>query len=210
MKFREAEEKDTHIQLDHTSNLFRIGCYNEVIQLATHVRNLRRDKYYSFTTEVAEVLTPEGTFTPYILESYERLYLSLLISISFMNLQQFDRVQVELRQAVNEENAIVYNYGEDPVISLLLAVLWDRFDPTLSRPHWQSLSLRADTDPKIADFAKHRIKEIDSTTVAPVKWRVYGLGQLPQLDWKSQLFNKSRIRSWRHQDSLKCVRIRKA
>jgi hypothetical protein len=190
VKFRENMNKDTNAQLDHASDLFGDHCYNETIQVAEYIRSQRRDKYYSMTAEVAEVFTPEGSFTPYILESYERSYLTLLIAISHLEMDREEDALVELRQAVNEENAQLYNQGEDPVISFLLAALWDRFDSTLSRPHWKGLSERGDLDATVTRFAKQRMQDIDRKENSKVHWRISGVGAFPDLDWHSQFFSR--------------------
>jgi hypothetical protein len=188
-KFRENMDKDTNAQLDHVSELFREHCYKETIQVAEYIRSQRRDKYYSMTAEVAEVFTPEGSFTPYILESYERSYLALLIAISHLNMDREEDALVELRQAVNEENARLYNQGEDPVISFLLAALWDRFDSSLSRPHWKVVSERGDLGPTVTRFAKQRMQDIDRAENSRVHWRISGVGAFPELDWHAQFFS---------------------
>jgi hypothetical protein len=189
VKFRENMDKDTNAQLDHVSDLFRGRCYEETIRVAEYIRSQRRDKYYSMTAEVAEVFTPEGSFTPYILESYERSYLALLTAVSHLNMNREEDALVELRQAVNEENARLYNHGEDPVISFLLAALWDRFDSALSRPHWKGLSERGDLDPVVRRFAKERLQDIDRAEDSKVHWRISGVGAFPELDWHSRFFS---------------------
>lgn len=189
IKFRDQMDQDTNAQLDHVSDLFRQHCYNETIQVADYIRSWRRDKYYSMTTEFAEVFTPEGSFTPYILESYERSYLALLIAASHLNAGREEDALVELRRAVNEENARLYNHGEDPVISFLLAALWDRFDSALSRPHWKALSERRELDPAVARFARQRMQEIDRGEDSKVRWRISMVGTFPDLDWHSRFFS---------------------
>lgn len=188
IKFRENMDKDTDSQLDHASELFRQHCFKETIQIADYIRTQRRDKYYSMTAEVAEVFVPEGSFTPYVLESYERSFLTLLTAASHLHLGQREKALVELRRAVDEENARLYNHGEDPVISFLLAALWDRFDPTLSRPHWQSLKGRPDVEPAVVEFAAKRIAEIDRAENSRVNWKISGVGNFPALDWHSHYF----------------------
>lgn len=191
IKFGENMSQDTDAQLDHASDLFQHHCFKEAIQVADYIRKERRDKYYSMSAEVAEVFVPEGSFTPYVLESYERSFLTLLMAASHLRLGHEEEALVELRRAVNEENARLYNHGQDPVISFLLAALWDRFDPSLSRPHWQALASRADIEPAVIEFSRKRIAEIDRAENSRVNWRITLLGQFPDLDWHSHyLTNK--------------------
>ena len=114
-------------QLDTISDLYEKSCFKEVIDLGNFVRQHRRDKLYHISSEFGELFTPEGTFTDYTLESYERVYLSMLISLSALQTNQQDLALVELRRSYDEQNAYVYNHGADPVLILLQASLWDRF-----------------------------------------------------------------------------------
>lgn len=176
-------------RLDRVSRLFDQSCYNEVIALGSWVRSEKRDKYYQVSAELADVLAPEGTFTEYIMESYERAYLSLLISMSYMGLHRESDALAELRRSQDEIQAFIYNYGEDRVLTLLQAALWDRFDPLTARPYWKYLSEEMAPDPVVKKFALKRLAEIDSAPRQKVSWRIFGLGKLPELDWQSQFFS---------------------
>jgi len=95
--FYKAKKLSTEKQLDSVSDLFQLRCHREVIGLANFLRQESRDKLYSVSTEFAEVFTPEGTFAPYVLESYERSFLTLLTAISYLNLEQKSAALIELR-----------------------------------------------------------------------------------------------------------------
>ncbi len=180
--------KSADLQLDQVSDLYSGSCFNEVITLGTYVRHQYRSKFYEISGEVAELITPEGTFTSYVLESYERTYLSLLISMSYLNLQQEGAALVELRRAQEEETAFLYNYGRDPALSFLQAALWDRFDPGMARPHWKFLAEKlknSKADASIGELAVARLREIDLSPSQKVEWRIIGLGVLPDLDWST-------------------------
>jgi len=189
-KFFSAEKLETVAQLDMVSDLFSFGCFEEVISLANHIRNHSRDKFYSISAEMFEVFTPEGSLTPYILESYERSFLSLLISFSYLNINLKDDALVEMRRTLSDENAFLYNYGRDPVISLLLAAMWDRFDPSVARAQWLKLSHFSELGDKVVNFAKSRVEEIDRDSSTPVDWKIYGIGQMPDLDWHSHFLSE--------------------
>ena len=113
-------------QLNEISRFYKSACYSEVIQLGGRVRDARRDKIFKITAEIGEIFTPEGTFTDYVLESYERAFLSVLIAMSHSRLGQSDAAMVELRRAQEEESALIYNFGADPAMALLQAAV-DRF-----------------------------------------------------------------------------------
>jgi hypothetical protein len=200
VQFKNARDGDTEAQLDAVSELFQMHCDREVIALASFVRDQGRDKFYSVSSEMLEVLTPEGSLSPYTLESYERSFLSLLMAFSYLNLQKTDEAMVELRRATSEENAVLYNHGQDPIISFLIAAAWDRFDPGNARPEWLKLShlsddnAQAGLDNETMEFAKKRVAEIDIDSHTPSRWKVYGVGRLPELDWHAQFFNSQPYR----------------
>ncbi len=188
-----ASRENTDDQLNRVSDLYSLSCFKEVISLGSYLRTRYRSKFYQVSGELAEVLAPEGSFTSYVLESYERTYLSLLMAISYLNLRKEDAALVELRRARDEESAYLYSYGADPVLSMLQAALWDRFDPTMARPHWKLLSEIPKEDPAfqptIVKFAVDRIQEIDRSPQEKVRWRVAGIGNFPDLDWSTNFFN---------------------
>jgi hypothetical protein len=185
MHFEDGKKEETDAQLDRVSDLFREGCFQEVIQLANFVRTEAHDKFYSLSSEMAEVVTPEGTFSPYILESYERSLLSLLISLSYLDLNRDRDALVELRRTIDDESAKIYNYGSDPVLAVMQAALWDRFDPSVARHLWKRLSEYKNQDVKIVAFAQARLKEIDTGPLTRIAWHIFALGQMPALDWHS-------------------------
>jgi hypothetical protein len=184
-----AEKKTADHQLDLVSELFNKGCFSEVISLGNYLRNYRRDKFYQITNETAELLTPEGTFTEYVMESHERGVLTILMAISFLHMNREEAALVELRQTANEQKVELYNFGRDPMITLMLATLWDRWSPSLSRPFWQSLGETKLLDPMISKFARERVQEIDLFPSEKRNWKIQGYGTLPDVKWESQFFS---------------------
>jgi hypothetical protein len=85
-----------------------------VIVHGEKARSEFRHKTFSFLKETTNVFIPEGSFIDYVLESYERGYLSLLLAASYANVEKPDEAKVELRQ-LDHELLPLYNYGEDPV-----------------------------------------------------------------------------------------------
>ncbi|WP_373998927.1 hypothetical protein [Bdellovibrio bacteriovorus] len=181
-----------HLQLNEISSMFSMGCFNEVITLGSYVRANHRDKFYQITTEVAEIAFPEGYLTDYTLESYERSYLSLLISLSYLNLSNEDASLVELRQSMMDEQAHLYNHGNDPVITTLHAAIWDRFDPQVARPYWKRLSEDKSVHASISKFAKGRLYEIDKSSTSKRAWKIYGVGTMPPIFWQSDLIKREK------------------
>lgn len=181
--FVSSRKQPTEKRLDTLSELFNRGCFTEVISLGDFLRRTHRDKFYQLSGELGEVFTPEGSLTAYVMESYERTYLSLLLAVSYLNLNHRDDALVELRRAQDEGQAYIYNFGEDSVLQLLQAALWDRFDPNQARPYWKSVSLDAGQIAAVRLMAAARIQEIDLHPGVPVAWKIYGLGELPDLEW---------------------------
>jgi len=112
--------------LNRLADAFEERCYEAVIVHGEMARSEFRHKTFFFLKETTNVFIPEGSFSDYVLESYERGYLSLLLAASYANVQKQEEAKVELRQLDHELFTPLYNYGEDPVNLLLSAVLWER------------------------------------------------------------------------------------
>jgi hypothetical protein len=191
-QFEKAAQLKADAQLDEVSDLFARSCFHEAIALGDFLRHQSRDKFYNITSEALEMVTPEGTFTEYVMESYERGYLTILISLSYLNLQKEDDALVELRRGSEELNAQIYNHGEDPVLNLLMAALWDRFDSSMARPYWRYLSEFGETGNEMAVFAQKRIQQIDAHPGAKQIWSIDGFGYFPELEWKSDFIRREK------------------
>src|SRR3974377_1352495 len=84
--------------LNRLANAFAERCYDTVIIHGEKARSEFRHKTFSFLKETTNVFIPEGSFIDYVLESYERGYLSLLLAASYANVQKPEEAKVELRQ----------------------------------------------------------------------------------------------------------------
>jgi len=153
-----------------------------------------RHKTFSITREAMNVFVPDGTFIEYVMESYERGYLSILLATSYLRLHKTEEAKVELRDLDHELFAPIYNFGEDPVNLLLSAVLWEGLtDLGEARVDW--LRLRdfkmfvMREDPVLRRFAEERVIQIDKGEGAGAQWRVYQVGRFPQLDWDLRFTN---------------------
>ena len=166
-------------------------CDDLVVRYGALARSQFRHKSFSVTGEAANVFVPDGTFIEYVLESYERGYLSLLLAASYLSMQKAEEAKVELRDLDHELFAPIYNYGEDPVNLLLSAVLWEKLGEIgEARVDWLRLrDLHLQTkkeDRTLREFARERVNRIDSGEAVAASWRVYGIGTFPQIDWELQ------------------------
>lgn len=182
--------------LQAVSEIYDLGCYKEVIALGDFVRQHSRDKIYHVFAETAEFVVPEGTFTEYVMESYERTYLSFLMAASYQQISEHEDAKIELRRAYQEGKALIYNYGDDPVNLALQAVLWENSNQQMnSRPLWKKISeLSSDPlreDLNLKNFADARIREIDLNQTRPQKWTIYSFGHFPNLKWQVDFQKKS-------------------
>jgi hypothetical protein len=170
--------------LNRLSDLFRAGCFRETIDVGNAVKDRYRHKTYSVVKESIELFIPEGTVTDYVLESYERGYVTFLMAASYHRLHLRDDVTVELNRLYNEETALLYNHGQDPINALLQAAMWENVPRAgfSSRPFWLHLAQSEEADPELKAFAKKRIKAIDAKTASP-HWRIAAVGRFPAVDW---------------------------
>lgn len=119
-------------------DLFEAHCDQESIQLGGLLREALRDKYYSFSDEILSILGPEEMNQTYVLESHERVYVTVLMAMSSLRLGKLVEGRVELRRASDELNAILYNHGRDRVTSALIASLGEE---NLAAPFWRFAGL---------------------------------------------------------------------
>lgn len=185
---KNVDWSDVITSLNNISIFYRKGCYQDVIEQVGIARKKLSHKTFSVTKEALEFLIPEGKVTDYVLESYERGYLSFLSAASYVKLDKEKQVLPELNKLYNEETALTYNHGRDPVNALVQAAMWDNFQDFgfSSRPFWLWLERQNDVDPMIRAFAKRQIARIDDDRSgdSPRLWRVYELGRFPDLDWE--------------------------
>ena len=84
--------------LNRLADAFEERCYDTVIVHGEKARSEFRHKTFSFLKETTNIFVPEGSFIDYVMESYERGYLSLLLAASYANVQKPEEAKVELRQ----------------------------------------------------------------------------------------------------------------
>lgn len=179
--------------LNLISDAYELGCDDRVIRYGRSAQEAYRQKTFSILKETGNLFLPDGTWTDYVLESYERAYLSFLIAASYHRQSRPDETKVELRRLDHELMTRLYNFGEYPVNILLQAVLWEKAgDVGESRVDWTRLQEQKGIGKPIRAFAVRRTEAIDRRDPERPAWKVYRLGPFPGLEWKvSWLDSKS-------------------
>jgi hypothetical protein len=143
---------------------------------------------------MATVFLSDGVLTEYVLESYERAYLSVLLAASYLRTGHPEEAKVELRRLDHELFTPLYNFGEDPVNLVLSAVLWEVLgEPGDARTDWFRMAEPANSfllyvDPTIKAFAQEQVTRLDQGGRPIPRWQIYGLGHFPEVDWDFQMF----------------------
>ena len=180
--------------LNLLSLAFSQKCDAAVIEYAEQAQYDFRHKTFSFSREMAGVFLSDGVLTEYVLESYERAYLSVLLAASYLRTGNVEDAKVELRQLDHELFAPLYNFGEDPVNLVLSAVLWEVLgEPGDARTDWfrvaePTSSSPLQVDPTLQAFAQEQVIRLDQGGHPTPRWQVYGLGRFPEVDWDFKLF----------------------
>jgi len=186
---RGSVNRDDSIKFLNTiSVFFKNNCFKDVIRDVEIAKANLKDKTFSLIGETVELFIPEGSVTKYVLESYERGYLSFLSAVSYAKLGGNAEVFPELNKIYNEETALTYNHGRDPVNSILQAAMWDNFQMKgfSSRPFWQWLARDKSLDQVTKDFALEQIRKIDANPqkyASETKWQIYASELFPPVDW---------------------------
>lgn len=171
--------------LNRISHAYERGCFDRVIRYGRRAQEEYRQKTFSILKETSNLFLPDGTWTDYVLESYERAYLSFLIAASYDRRSQADETKVELRKLDHELMAPLYNFGEDPVNISLQAVLWEKVgDVGESRVDWTRLQEQKGIGEPVRTFAAKRTEAIDRRDPVWPAWKVYALDPFPDLEWR--------------------------
>jgi len=193
---RQIDLSDRIDTLNRLADAFERRCYEAVIVHGEKARSAFRHKTFSLLKEAGNVFIPEGSFIDYVLESYERGYLSLLLAASYANTQKLEEAKVELRQLDHELFTPLYNYGEDPVNLLLSAVQWERVgEVNEARVDWLRLRdldvMWKGQQDAVRIFAGRQVAWIDDGQKNSEPWHVYAIGRFPELTWDLQFFGST-------------------
>ena len=174
--------------LNNLSHAFYDQCYETVIKYGAKAQTAYRHKTYSALKEAGSIFVPDGTLIDYTLESYERGFLSFLLSASYYQLHRIDDSMVELRRLDHEIFTELYNYGEDSVNILLSAVLWEKLgEASEARVDWNRLQgqkeLQKQVDEPIRTFASKRMGRIDAAENIRSDWKIFAVGRFPDIEW---------------------------
>ena len=160
-------------------------CYEVVITYGTQAQADYKYKTFSVTKEVSNIFLPDGTWTDYVLESYERGFLNVLLALSYYRVHNVEASTVELRSLDHEIFTPLYNYGADPVNLLFSAVLWEM----LGEHHeawvdWNRLQRQEGLEETIQTFASHRLNGLKAEEKLSGDWEIYAIGSFPAVDWE--------------------------
>lgn len=157
------------------------GCFKNAIELAKEIRKTNRDKYYNIKDELAETVFYEGYVKDYVLEAYERIYLSILTSLSYKKMGNLEDAKVELRRANEEMNAQIYTYAEDEITLLLMGALWDQFgSPSDAEPFYRRIIENKDYVEPVREYAQQRL---DQPKNFKLFQQVVSMGNFPIIDY---------------------------
>ena len=169
---------------------FYAGCDQIVITYGTKVQSGYRYKTYSVLKETSNIFLPDGTLIDYVLESYERGFLTVLLAMSHYREHNFEASKVELRRLDHEIFTPLYNYGADPVNLLFSAVLWEM----LGEHHeawvdWKRLASLEDLDESIRNFVSHRLTVLGTDKEQTGEWEIHAHGRFPNIDWNMKILD---------------------
>jgi len=163
---------------------FSAGCDEMVIIYGTQAQEDYKYKTFRVLKEASNIFLPDGMFIDYVLESYERGFLSVLLAISYYRLHNLDAPQVELRRLDHEIFNPLYNYGADPINLLFSAILWEVLgEPQEARVDWNRLQGQEGQDAVVRSFASFRLGQLDAREGLSEDWSVYAMGSFPGIDW---------------------------
>ena len=163
---------------------FYYKCFDQVIHHGARALEAYRQKTFSITKEAGNIFLPEGILLDYVMESYERAFLTFLLASSYYKTDKKDASKVELRRLDHELKAGLYNYGEDPVNIILQGILWEKLDEAdEARIDWKNLQNQDQSSELLRSFASARMLAIDQGTPINKDWKIYAIGRFPEITW---------------------------
>jgi len=171
---------------------FTAGCHETVLTYATQAQAEYKYKTFSVLKETSNIFLPDGTFIDYVLESYERGFLSVLLALSYYRVHDLEAAKVELRRLDQEIFTPLYNYGADPINLLFSAILWEMLgEHNEAWVDWNRLQGQEGQDEAVRTFASHRLAQLDGREGLSEDWSVYAFGSFPGIDWSIEFKDSS-------------------
>jgi tetratricopeptide (TPR) repeat protein len=186
--------KEVLSQLDGIYPLYHRGCFSEVIALGQKLRDENRDKVYSLSRESAEVIVNEGQVKPYVLESFERTHLSYMIALSYLKIGKREEAKVELRRAIQEMNAQIYNSGTDELNLFFIGNLWESLGKKEEAlPAYRRIVGMVLPESTWRQIAEDRIRILENPKKSKSpSLHIYAIGNFPNIIyWGSKEFQES-------------------
>ncbi len=169
------------------AHAFYNGCYETVMTYGAKAQTEYRYKTFSLLKEASNIFLPDGTFIDYVLESYERGFLTVLLAASYYQLHNPEASKVELRRLDHDIFTPLYNYGADPVNLLFSAVMWEMLgEHDEAWVDWTRLQGQEGLDEQIRAFASSRLNRMDAGEKLSGDWEIYAIGRFPGIDWHVQ------------------------
>ncbi len=177
--------------LNRLSRLSAFGCHEYVLALGSRIQDEYRHKTYRILAETAELFIPEGSVTDYVLESYEREYLALLLALAYYHTGRVEEAVVQLNRCYTESGALIYNQGVDPLNLLLQAALREDLERHRdnTRPLWLAYTLNDRREEPLTAYATSQLEAIDQGAPSP-SWTILGLGRFPEVEWSLTLLDQ--------------------
>ena len=184
------EMRDRIDTLRKVARAFTNRCYETVITYGTKAQSEYRYKTFSVHKEASNIFVPDGTWIDYVLESYERGFLTVLLAASYYQLDNPEASKVEMRRLDHEIFTPLYNYGADPVNLLFSAVMWEVLgEQDEAWVDWNRLQGQEDLDEQVRAFASHRLNRMDAGEDLAGEWTIYAMGRFPGIDWDVQFID---------------------
>lgn len=171
---------DIEAKLSALSIMYTRKCYREVIQLGESLREKNRDKYYSLSRELIESsVLFDGMAKDYVLDSHERIFLSTLIALSYLSLNEKEKSKIELNRAYEESKAQIYNAGSDDVNVFIQGLLWLRLEGgERAAPFFKKISDNPKADPALKKYLNILKRSSEQLSI-------YTVNKLPRVEFLS-------------------------
>jgi hypothetical protein len=176
-----ARKQNIEMQLNSLSVLFGRSCFQEVIDLGSEIRGKNRDKFYSVSKELSEVIVYEGVATEYTLDAHERIFVSALIAMSYIRIGKRVEAEIALNQTYDESTAQIYSSGTDEVNVLFQALLWYSLSGyEKAEPFFRKIQQEPLYSKNLKLFVENNLERLKAKKQ---KIDIRSIGQMPELSF---------------------------